>query len=649
MKKLFVSIGILILAFSSIYAQDADPVLFKVEGVPVHLSEFNYIYSKNNGQKVDYSAESLKEYLDLYVKFKLKVQRAKELKMDTIPSLNRELAGYRKQLAKSYLTDKEVTENLVKELYERTKHDVSLQQILIKVKENASKEDVEKAQKKIEAIYAKLKKGQLTYDAAIKQYSEDKFTNRRNGKLGFMTAMFPKGFYEIENVAYSTPVGEYAAPIRSKLGYHIIKVLDKRPARGEVEVGHILLRKKKNTSADAKTIARMDSIYTVLKAGGDFNALARALSEDKSSSEKGGYIGFFGINRFEEPFENAAFGLENDGDFTKPIESSIGYHIIKRISKKPVLTYDKVKKSLKAKILGDTRYNKATQSLVDGIKKGAKFTEDRKVLEQYAKAQDESLFNYRWKDNAAAKTPLLTFGDQTSTLNDFAEYVGNTTRDRIRLENKGPEKAILALYENFVEQSALKYEEKQLEKKYPDFKSLMREYEEGILLFEVTKQNVWDKASKDTSGLKAFYEKNRNDYVWKERAEMKEFTINTTDEKQLKKVKRLMKRKDLKCLTKKFGDLITTRDVKFERGSKELAGYKFEKGAVSLAKVDLKNGVTKMYKILNIIPHKQKTLKEARGYIEADYQDELEKDWVKSLRKRYKVEVFEHVLKQLEK
>lgn len=624
----------------------SDPVLFTVEGVPVHVSEFDYIYSKNSGKNTDYSEKSLQEYLDLYVKFKLKVQKAKELKMDTIPALKQELAGYRKQLAKSYLTDKEVTEQLIREAYERMKKDVELQQILIKINPIANKSGQEKTKEKVDMIYNQLIQGK-SFESLASKYSQDRFSNTKKGYLGYKTALFPKGFYNLETAAYETPIGKFSKPIKTEIGYHILKVKNVREARGEMEVAHILIRKKSQRKQNSDAKLAIDSIYTKLKSGADFSQLARDYSEDKSTAKNGGYIGFFGINKYERVFEDGAFSIKNDGEYSAPIESSVGWHIIKRISKKAFPSFEEARKKLRAQVQRDSRYKQATQSLVQDIKKTNDFKENKETFTKWLEKVNSSLFKYNWKPKNEPTDVLFSFGEKKYTNEDFINYIQKNARRRIQMEVKGPQNAIKTLYDEFVEHSAIKHEETQLEKKYPEFKALMREYEEGILLFEVTKNNVWDKASKDTVGLRKYYDDHKNNYTWKERAKVKRYNINSTDKKLLKKFARKAKCKSEDWLKNKYGDIFSVTEEVYERGSKELAGMKFRKKSNSVPAIDEKSGKATFIAIYDLLPSARKTLKEAKGYVEANYQDKLEKEWVSSLKTQYDVQINQDVLKSL--
>ncbi len=648
MRK-YILFFVLLTSCSWAFAQNDDPVLFTVEGNPVHVSEFDYIYSKNTGKNTDYSLKSLEEYLDLYVKFKLKVQKAKEIQLDTVPSLMKELEGYRKQLAKSYLTDKEVTDRLVKEVYDRSANDIKLSHILISLKENASEEQETKARLKIDNVYSKLKEG-MSFNEAVKEFSEDKISKETNGALPFLNAMFPAGFYELENAGYALQKGEFSEPVRSKLGFHIVRLDEVRQARGEMEIAHILIRKEKIRQKKSDGDVRIMEIYEKIKNGEDFSTLAKEYSEDATSSRSEGYLGYFGINKYEKAFEDAAFGLTEDGQITEPIETSVGWHIIKRISKKERASFEDSNKRLKAKVIRDSRHDLAKKTLIDRIKKESKFSENSKLLDDFTKSLDKSFFSYKWKPEAKNKETLLTFGNREIGLNEFVDYAKSNTRARLRMDEMELDEAVQTMYETYVEEQAIDYEEKQLVNKYPDFKAIMREYEEGILLFEVTKMNVWDKASQDSVGLEKFFQTNTYKYQWKERAKTQTFKINTIDEALIAKFMKKAKKKSPEWLKNKFGeDFFTIEENVYERGSRDVSGIKFEERALSIHEINEKKSSTTFKRIAEIIPAAPKSLGEARGYIEADYQDLLEKNWVNKLKSVYDVKVNDDVLKSLVK
>ncbi|WP_235297305.1 peptidylprolyl isomerase [Portibacter marinus] len=639
-----------ILGVAGLYAQNNDEVLFTVEGKPVTVSEFNYIYNKNNGDEADYSRESVEEYLDLYKKFKLKVQKARDMKLDTIPELINELAGYRKQLADSYLTDKEVSEDLVREVYDRQAYDVKVRHIVVKVPSRATDDQVEEARQKIESIAERIHGGENFAEVA-KVASEDATTRLNGGELNYLTAMLPNGYYEFENAMYQLEPGEVSEPLKSNVGFHLVQVIDKRPARGQMHAAHILLRKKKNGQPAEGVKELADSLYNVLQKGGDFAQLARQYSEDSNSKDKGGDIGVFGISTYENNFEDAAYALKNDGDISEPVETSIGWHIIKRLDKPEREPYDQVRRRIQADIKQDDRYQLAKDQMIEDIKEMAGFTENTELLQQFIDSLDETFYSYKWQIPQGVSGTLFTLGGQDYSMGIFANEARKNTRKRLRFSKSAPlEASVMELYNDYVREQAMEYEEANLEQKYPEFGALMREYREGILLFEATKINVWDKASQDTAGLREFYEENKDDYMWKERADMETLLVITEDKKLIKKISKYFKKHSGEEVVEKFHSQetpVTYRSSTHERGDLDVAGINWKEGAISDERYDSKSNTAKLRKITKIYPATPKTLKDARGYIIADYQDSLDKEWIESLERQYEIKVNEEVLDKL--
>ncbi len=659
LKRFFLIVTVLTLFFGiqNIQAQTDDPVLFSVEGNPVHVSEFNYIYTKTNGDKADFSKKSLDEYLDLYVKFKLKVQRAKEMKLDTIPTLQQELEGYRQQLAKSYLVDKEVTDRLVLEAYERQQKDIDVSHIMVVVPPNATPKDTLAAYNKIKNLKLALESSKAEFAKVAADKSDDKSAKTNGGNIGYLTAMLPDGFYEFESAVYNLKKGELQI-VKSSAGYHLIKVNGSRPARGEMEASHILIRKNPKDNGRAAKVT-IDSIHQVLQNGGDFENLARTLSQDNLSASKGGNIGFFGINRYERAFENAAFAIANDNDYTQPIETSVGWHIIKRLRKKPMESFDIAKRKLQPEIQKNSRYQAAKDAMLERIKRDGDFTEDKTAYLKYAMALPEEFKTHKWKPDPSKSTDVLFSldGDSKYTVADFEAFAQKNSRDRLRMgRSKSTNETAKFLYDKFVNESLLQFEERQLDKKYPEFKALMREYEEGILLFEATKILVWDKASQDSVGLEKYFNENRGNrkYFWNERAEVSFYALKKEGTSKLSKIRKCAKRKSPEKLLSKFNKeqkVLSHRTEFIEKGkNKVVDSLKWKKRSISPTEVDKRTQSSHFLKIEKILPKSEKTLKEARGYVVADYQDHLEREWVKELKNTYNVninqEVFENMIKK---
>jgi peptidyl-prolyl cis-trans isomerase SurA len=647
--RLIISVLLVFVFTYSSYSQDSDPILFSVEDNHVKVSEFDYIYNKNNGDGADYKKSSLQEYLDLYLKFKLKVQRAKELKLDTIVSLQKELAGYRRQLADTYLVDKEVQNKMIEEVFERMQTDRRIAHIHVALPEKASEEATNKASAKIRMIKDLLDSG-ADWDKTALENSEDKLTRLEGGEMGYFTSMLPSGFYAFENAMYNTAIGSYSDIVRTRIGYHIIKVLDERPSRGEVEVAHIFLKKKKDPKQVDISKLKIDSVYQMLKEGADFEELAKKYSDDKKTISKGGYIGWFGIKRYDINFEDQAFGIENPGDFSEVFETGAGYHIVKQLNKRNFESFKRVKGRIENKLAKDDRISIAKKALVEEIKLEANFEPNDIALSAIIDSVDETFFSFKWEKPAVDETTLFQFGNKAISNHSFLDYCKKNTRKRLAFKKTKPiQEAVEELYDSFVGEKALEFEESNLENKYPEFKSLMREYEEGILLFEITKREVWDKASKDTIGLKNFHAAHKEDYQWEKRMTVWEVEVKSRDSKLLKDIRKSMKddsREELLAnYNSKENQLINVKEKTYEKSDENKPKLKWKENHIE--KKENGDGTTMIYMVKEIMEARQKELNEARGYIIADYQDQLEKDWIAMLMKKYTVDINDEVFKSL--
>jgi peptidyl-prolyl cis-trans isomerase SurA len=653
-KKFLLLLGCFLGLLTFSQAQDKDPVLFTVDGVPVRVSEFKYIYAKTNGKNADYSRASLQEYLDLYTKFKLKVKKAKDMKLDTVQALQEELAGYRRQLADSYLLNKQVTEKLTKELYEHSQYDLDISHILFGLPAEAKGADTLDAYRYAMDIRARLLKGESFAELA-KQVSADKSAATNEGHVGYVTAMFPNGFYNLEAAAYRLPFEQLSMPIRTSVGYHLLKVHSKRPARGEVEVAHLLLRTEEKDEREVKM--RIDTLYAALKRGANFEDLVVRNTNDMQSANRGGYVGFVSINRFEQPFEDAAFSIAKDGDYSTPFRTSVGWHILKRISKKEIQPYEQMRAQLEARIKRDARFEMARQAMVDDIKRETGFKDYPNLLNEFTTGLTDTFFTFQWHaPQPPSEKVLFVMNKKTYTLGDFAQFAENATRQRMRMAGEtSVELAVQNLYEEYVNESCLRFEEQRLDQKYPEFKALLREYEEGILLFEATRINVWDKASQDTVGLKNYFKTIKGKYRWEDRAVTSVFFVDGISKSVLEPMREYARKHSVEEVLDKFNksDTVGMRveEQTLEKGkSPEAADLKeWKVGEITTAKLDRQNNEYSFRKVEKILPGQDKLLSEARGYIIADYQDYLELQWVNELKKQYPVKLEKAVFESLVK
>ncbi len=648
MPKQNIILIVLLCCCQFIFAQ-SDEVLFTVgDDVEVPVSEFTYIYQKTNATDADFSEESLEEYLDLYKKFKLKVKKARDMGLGEEAAFQKELDTYRRQLSNTYLMDKEVTEKLVRETFDRSQEDVEIQHIMTKI----LTDDTLKAYENIIKYKKEVEAGADFGEVARKRSQHN--SRKNDGKLGYIAALQLPDLYDFESAAYNTPVGQVAGPIRTNTGYHLIKPLSRRPARGEMDAAHILVRvgEKATDEEKAAAKAKIQDLHKQIKSGADFATLAKANSGDGETAPKGGVIPRFGINMYDPAFEDAAFALKKDGDYTEPIRSSIGWHIIKRIGKPDVSDYEASKSVLLNKVKRDARYAAAENAVTEKIKKeaGFKFNEANKNAVIEALGKDGNFLKHNWQvpETGGDKT-LFTIGQETIKASDFYAYLIRERNARLQMRRSGAKKAATDMLDKMVGEKATEYEKNRLSERYPEFRSLMREYEEGILLFEATKREVWDKASQDDEGLEAFYEKNKTNYTWDKRAKITTYTINTTDPKVIAKTARLARKKPVATILKKINkkaELLTVKESTVENDSNPaVKGLAWKAGSLSTPTIE--NNKASLVKIDEILPSEQKPFDKARGYVVADYQEELEKRWVAELAKEYPVKVNQEVFKQL--
>lgn len=641
--------GFILLMIQVLSGQKND-VLFSVEDSPVSVSEFKYIYEKNNRENASYTKESIEEYLELYINFKLKVQRAKELGLHNKESYKQELLGYRRQLADSYVIDREVIDQIVDDIFERKKTDVQVKHILVSVRKKTSEAATDNALRKLKVIQEALKNG-MSFEAAAKQYSDDKGSGANNGNIGYISAALPDGYVELENAIYEMKVGEVSAPVRTDLGFHILKVESIRPSRGKMEVQHILIRNKKNGRISTDSKSRIDTIYQILsRDGSKFDMMAKTLSEDKQTAGKNGQLGFFGIGEYEQSFEDGAFALLNDGDLSKPVETSIGWHVIKRLSKKSHDTKEQLKAMVKGQLNEGERFEIQKAKVVEEIKVEGGFIEYPEAIILFRDSLNNSFFEYNWTVTDYPDKVICKLGDKSYVLNDFAEFCKSSGKTRLKASNRDIDALVTELYSNFVQAKSIAFIEEKLEDRYDEFRNLLREYEEGILLFEITKDEVWDKASKDTIGLKNYFQGHSEKYIWEPRADVSSYSVRSVDKKVIAMIlndARIMEPQELLEKYNVGREVIMHETAKVERSSELVRGLQFSDGMFSRAKFNNGLKITTFNKIEKTYPAAKKSLKESKGYVISDYQDQLEKEWIKSLRTKYDVNISKKVLKNL--
>lgn len=661
MKK-YLSIAILSIFLSLTLIGQNDKTLLVIENQKVPVSEFLDIYTKNN-KNVDYSKASIDEYLDLFINYKLKLMEIQRLRLDTQKNFINEFQKYRDQLAQSYLIDKNTVDKLLNEAYNRIQNDVRVSHILVKLSPYASPKDTLKAYNKALEIRKKLLNGADFAKLAI-EMSDDNSARDQNtadgrlipgngGDLGYFNVF--NMLYDFETAAYNLNVGDISLPVRTPVGYHIIKLTEKHPAIYRFKIAHILLMYPPNaTTQDKESIkAKADSIYKEILSGADFAELANLHSEDKGSANKGGELPWLTPFRLVPSFVQPIYN-HKPGDYIPPVETFYGWHIIKLIDKQSPPDFASVKQELLTKLYKDSRYLLAQKKIADSLKQIYKIQYDKKLLVNIAKSiNKDSLVKRSFKESQIPNLDhiLVKIDDHSIYIKDFATYIKKnqslfTNTDDIQI-------FVNKMFDNFLNDKILEIEKENLEKKNPKFATQINDYKEGILIFNLMDQNVWSKAMQDTAGLKAYYETIKNKYLTDEKAKIGIFKTN--DAKIAQKVQKTLQKNIQKSqlnpnliLSKinKKNNVVSYDSMIIE--TKKLADIGLEKTVNTILSKENNNSY-EIYWLQSIIAPQPKSLDEVRGLVISEYQTYLEKQWINELRNRYHWQVNDEVLKSLYK
>ncbi|MFK7782488.1 peptidylprolyl isomerase [Psychroserpens sp.] len=626
----------------ALFAQvDKNDVLFTVDNEPVMASEFVRVYSKNLDLVKDESQKDVDAYLELFINYQLKVKEAKRLELDKDAKYIREFSNYKSQLTKNYMSESKVTDNLVKEAYDRSTMDIEASHVLIRIEEN-EKDTTEVYNRLLKLRDRIIKEG---YDAVQKEVHNGKTVFAEN--LGYFSSF--KMVYAFETVAFNTKVGEVSMPFRTRFGFHIVNVTNKRPSLGEVTVAHIMVAKdQKDSLLNQET--RIKEIYKKLQQGEKFESLAKQFSDDKSSSAKGGMLTpFTGGQLGSKEFEDVAFSLKENGDVSEPFMTDFGWHIVKLIEKKGVQPFEDVEATFVNKVRRDSRSRLINTALANELNLKYKVKDNTEALAYFESIINDNYFKQAWivpEDLNQDKT-FITIGDKTITYGNFAQHLFKNQR---KYNNKkvSANALVTGIYNTYKEEQIITYHKDNLENENEDFAHVLKEYRDGLLLFDLMEKEVWNAASKDSVGLKSYFQAHKSNYMWNDRVDA--VILSSANEKMINKaIKLLNKGKSIETIEDNLNDgetqnIISTSDV-FEEGNQALpSGFEFKKG---ISKIYMHNDAYHVIKVNDVMPKGEKTLEEARGKVVSDYQNQIEDDWIAALNKRYTVKVDTKVFKKV--
>lgn len=645
MKLKQVLLGLFIAANAVSFAQDKKKeVLFTIDDKPYYTEEFSRVYKKNLELVKDDSQKDLNHYLGLFIGYKLKVEKANKLGLQNNAAYQNELKSYRTQLSKNYVTDTKVTKELIEEAYKRSLKEIKASHILFALDENAEPADTLKVYHQVMEVRKKLVNGE-DFETIATQYSQDPSVKDNKGDLGWFSVF--RMVYAFESAAYKTKKGEISMPVRTRFGYHLIKVNDIRDNRGQVAVAHIMTLKGQNETEAATAKSIIEDVYKKLKQGEGFESLAQQFSQDKSTSNRGGQLQRFGSGELSsEKFENVAFSLTEKGQISEPFQSEFGWHIVKLIEKFPVKPFEETEADFDNKIRKDDRSRLINASLNDKLRKKYPVKKEEKVYKKILPLVTDKFYKQEWELPSSAKEmndKLLTINNEkVVTASAFLNYVSSQQKNNNTI--KPLAKLMDKMYAKFVEEQLTNYYNDNLEKEFPDFSNVMEEYRDGLLLFDLMEKEIWTKAKTDTLGLKKFYEKNLANYQWKDRVEANVFS--STKEDVIKKAEKYLKKKKSidyikENLNKKGSVDIMVKSGIFEIGDVSLP--KHENFNVGLTAVSHEGNYYFITQVVKKLDKGPKKLEEAKGKVINDYQQFLEAHWVDELKKEFNVKVNQDV------
>ena len=622
--------------------------LFTYGSKTVTKAEFLRAYEKNNtGGKP--TEQLYRDYLDLYTKFKIKVQAARDMRLDTLATLKAELQNFRSQVAENFLNDDASMNELIDEAFVRGQKDIRIAHIFVRVGKEDSLSHVQRAKARINKAYEALK--QRSFEDVALEYSEDPAVKTSKGVIGWVTVFVLP--YSIENIVYGMPVGQWSKPFRSASGFHIFKNVESRKAIGRLKAAQILLSSTPDGLEKQKDArAKSDSILKALQKGADFKSLALQFSSDNLSYQNGGELPEFGVGRYDPVFETAAFALQRDGDISQPVYTEFGYHIIKRLEHIPVQVNkgdERWRESIKKMISQSDRTEVSRKKLIKNIQQKTHFRKLPYNQKNLWRLTDSILAskNTPQLPDINLTTALFAFARQTVRVRDWRNYLESVRSIQSLVAGKKNEE----IFNQFIETSTLDYYRDHLEEFNPELVYQMNEFRDGNLLFEVMQHKIWDPASLDSVALRNFYEKNKSMYWWENSTDAIIFTCN--DSAAAESLKAAL-RSDIRGWKKATDE--SNGSIQADSGRFELEQIPVvdrtnftEKLFTASVKNEADNSVTFAYIIKLHNRREPRNFTDARGFVINDYQEYLENKWIGELKKKYPIKVDEVVFASLPK
>ena len=647
MKKTL-TLLLMFLVSVSVFSQKKKDILLTIGDEPVLVNEFKRVYAKNLDLVQDDSQKDVEGYLDLFIDYKLKVKEAYAQKLNETEEYEKEFSKYQEQLSRNYLSEDNVTSKLIKEAYDRSLIEINADHILIVSRFDDLPQDTLIAYNKLKVLREKALAGE-DFTKLVKENSEEPGAKEREGKLGYFSAFAM--VYPFENEAYNTPVGEISNIVRTQFGFHILKIIERRPKAHKINASHIMISNRIE-GRNFEPEDRIREIYAKLQQGEAYESLAKQYSDDKNSAKNGGKLRPFTKGDLRSTrFEDAAFKLEKIGDISEPIETSFGWHIIKLDEIFTLPTFEEEKENIEKRVKTSDRATIVTKKINQSIIDKYGFSEGEDYLTFFVDFLGDEILTKKWKLQEVPEGQnklLFTIGKKNVFFNDFAKFI--MKRQASSKPYKIKESLIKDYYNDYKEKEIKQYFKDQLEVENEEYAAVINEYRSGLLIFDVMDRNIWTKAKEDTLGMQSFYDANKENYKWKERVEA--IIVSATDEVVAKKAKELLEKnisekeiKETLNIDKKVQVIINSGT--FEKGQRELP-ENFE--AISgTSKIYTNEGAFIVVKVNKILEPSVKLLEEVKGKVMSDYQTYLEVNWMKELRNKNEVVINKKALKKIKK
>ncbi len=649
MQTKFIVLLLAVFAVVHVQGQQKDEVLLTINEHPVYTSEFKRVYLKNIDLVKDESQKNVDEYLNLFINYKLKLEAAKSLGLDKKETYLKELEGYKKQLASSYLTDTKASDALVKEAYDHLQERVKARHILVMLKQGAAPADTLKAYQKIIEARNKVVNG-ADFATTAKAYSEDPSAQKNGGDLGWFSAF--RMVYPFEKAAFQTAVGSVSMPFKTRFGYHIVQVDDREKQLGQVEVAHIMVAFSKTKSKE-EAEAKIKEIQQQLLQKVSFESLAKQYSDDRNTAVNGGKINRFGQGALNsEAFEKVAFELTTPGELSTPVKTKYGWHIIKLIQKYPPKTFEESKSEITNRIKRDERSQLITTSFINSLKDKYQVQTNKDAISFFKTQLPEDIFTKGWEYDAKApeyRKELMVIGKDTHTYADFAAYLKKAINPKVRRKSDIGQ-FVTRIYTAYESKKLLRYYEAHLEEDNQEFANIVAEYRDGLLLFDLMETKIWNASKNDSIGLQKFYDAHKKQYVKPQ--SYKVLKASSAKQDLIDKVKTIVATETKLGAIKQQVNASKEEKVLFSEeelvAGEDAITSKFS-GVVGETITFEEDKYITLIKVNEVIPSRVKTFEETKGKVINDYQEDLEQQWLQQLRDTYHVKVEKKTLKKIKK